>query len=138
MLTVNDIADIIFEQLASGGVLNAGAGGGMAKKEPAKGAGKPAKPELKPFKCGYGTGFYKGFVYKRHGGADVPAGKAFGSKGGHYYGGAARPKKVFLTDRELRIMLKSGSKVIAVPRGAIISPLAMDWIDFDGIELRFE
>lgn len=137
MLTVNDVADIIFELLASGGVLNAGAGGGMAKTTPAPRGEKPTKPELKPFKCGYGTGFYKGFVYKGPGAA-AAAGRAFGAKGGHYYGGAARPKKVFLTDRELRIMLRSGSKVLAVPRGTIISPLAMDWIDFDGIELRFE
>lgn len=153
MLTVNDIADIIYDMLAAGGELSARAGAGAAtlpaaSEIKARGQAKtyipwsrraqtapaPPKAEAVPFKSGYGTGFYKGFTQAEGGGQ--PA--AFGAKGGRYYGPAARPKKVFLTDRELRRLLAPGAKVLTVPRGALISPLAQDWIDFDGVELRFE
>ncbi len=49
-------------------------------------------------------------------------------------GGAPR---IFFSDWELRRMRKPGAKTIAVPRGAIISPLARDWIDYEGIEIVF-
>ncbi|MDD4005154.1 MAG: hypothetical protein PHW69_08140 [Elusimicrobiaceae bacterium] len=155
MLTENDIADIIYGLLSGHGLLSARAGGDAAAGVPAcavadtakisaavsgsvSGPGKTpaAGPGPKEFKSGYATGFYKGFSH-----AAKPApGKAaaFGAKGGRYYGPAARPKRVFMTDRELRIMLRPGSKLLTVPRGTVISPLALDWIEFEAIGLRFE
>lgn len=44
-------------------------------------------------------------------------------------------KKIFLSDRELRRLRRPGAKSITVPAGAILSPLAMDWIEFDGIQV---
>ncbi|MHB0996356.1 MAG: hypothetical protein ACYC2I_08315 [Elusimicrobiales bacterium] len=44
-------------------------------------------------------------------------------------------KRTFLSDWELRRMYRPGAKVIRVPAGAIISPLALDWIEFNGIEI---
>jgi len=150
VLTVNDIADIIYDMLAAGGELPVLAGVSAAKavKPQAKGAAPeyipwsrraqaapaPEKTKAAAFKSGYGTGFYKGFARAAAGGQSA----AFGAKGGRYYGPAARPSKIFLTDRELRCLLAPGAKVLTVPRGALISPLARDWIDFDAIELRFE
>jgi hypothetical protein len=46
--------------------------------------------------------------------------------------------KIFLSDHELRKMKKPGQKRIVVPKNSIISPLAMDWIEFEGIEIVFE
>lgn len=159
MLTVNDIADIIYDMLAAGGELpapaEARAANSAAVSEPkARGEAKPkylswslraengplsAKPapekaKAGAFKSGYGTGFYKGLA--KTGESGQP--EAFGAKGGRYYGPAARPGKIFLTDRALRCLLAPGAKVLTIPRGSLISPLAQDWIDFDGIELRFE
>ena len=42
-------------------------------------------------------------------------------------------KKVFLSDREMRGLLKSGQRSVTVPGNALISPLAQDWLDYDGI-----
>lgn len=44
-------------------------------------------------------------------------------------------KKIFLSDGELRKMYVKGSKTITIPANAIISPLALDWLDFDGIKI---
>lgn len=44
-------------------------------------------------------------------------------------------KRTFLSDRELRRLYKPGEKSITVPEGAILSPLALDWIEFDGIQV---
>ena len=49
-----------------------------------------------------------------------------------------KPKKVFLSDWELKRMLRPGESVIRVPRGAIISPLARDWLDFEDITVVFD
>jgi hypothetical protein len=50
----------------------------------------------------------------------------------------AKQKRIFLSDRELRRMRKPGAKEIEVPAGAIISPLAKDWIDYEGIKIVFK
>jgi len=42
-------------------------------------------------------------------------------------------KKTFLSDYELRRLYKPGSRTVAVPPGTIISPLSLDWLDYDGI-----
>lgn len=44
-------------------------------------------------------------------------------------------KKVFLSDWELRRLYKPGSKSVRVPAGAIISPLSLDWLDYDGVQI---
>ena len=55
---------------------------------------------------------------------------------------AAVPKKVpellpriFLSDFELRRKFAAGSGFINVPGNAIISPLALDWLDYEGIKI---
>ncbi|MEI7528750.1 MAG: hypothetical protein WCK76_07385 [Elusimicrobiota bacterium] len=57
-------------------------------------------------------------------------------------GGSPAPKKVpelqhrvFLSDFELRAMITAGGRAIKVPANAIISPLALDWIEYNGIEI---
>lgn len=44
-------------------------------------------------------------------------------------------KKAFLSDWELRRMMKPGQKRLAVPANAIVSPLALDWLDYNGVEI---
>ena len=58
-------------------------------------------------------------------------------------GAAPAPKKVpelkhrvFLSAFELRKMLAAGARAITVPANAIISPLAMDWLEYNGIEIK--
>ena len=45
-------------------------------------------------------------------------------------------RRVFISEWELKRLYKRGDKIIAVPGGAIISPLAQDWLDFENIEIR--
>lgn len=49
-----------------------------------------------------------------------------------------KPRRVFMSDWELRRLRKPGAKFIRVPAGAIISPLARDWLDYEGIEVIFD
>ncbi|KAF0127448.1 MAG: hypothetical protein FD189_195 [Elusimicrobia bacterium] len=53
------------------------------------------------------------------------------------YGGPKVPpaRKVFLSDWELRRMVKPGQKRLAVPANAIVSPLSLDWLDYNGVEI---
>jgi hypothetical protein len=60
-------------------------------------------------------------------------------------GAPARPakkappaKKIFLSDWELRRLVKPGQKRLAVPANAIISPLSLDWLDYNGVEILRE
>lgn len=46
--------------------------------------------------------------------------------------------KVFLSDWQLRKQYVKGTKILEVPRNGIISPLAQDWIDFEGIKLVYK
>lgn len=43
--------------------------------------------------------------------------------------------RVFISEFELRGKMTAGSRSVTVPRNAIISPLALDWLDYDGIEI---
>ena len=45
------------------------------------------------------------------------------------------PKRVFITDWEMKRLVKPGQKSVSVPAGAIISPLSLDWLDYNGIEV---
>lgn len=42
-------------------------------------------------------------------------------------------RKVFLSDWELRRIYKPGEKTVKVPANAIVSPLSLDWLDYNGI-----
>lgn len=42
-------------------------------------------------------------------------------------------KKFFLSDWELRRLYKPGAKTVQVPADSIISPLSLDWLDYEGI-----
>lgn len=42
-------------------------------------------------------------------------------------------KKVFLSDWELRQVYQAGSRVVKVPSNAIVSPLSLDWLDYNGV-----
>lgn len=44
-------------------------------------------------------------------------------------------KKLFLSDFELRKIFIPGSGTITVPGNAILSPLALDWLDYSGITI---
>jgi hypothetical protein len=45
-------------------------------------------------------------------------------------------KKIFLSDLELRRLYRPGDRAIKVPANAIVSPLALDWLDYDGIVIE--
>ena len=47
-------------------------------------------------------------------------------------------KRIFLSDYELRKMLIRDEKILRVPSNAIISPLSLDWIDFNGIKVVYK
>lgn len=47
-------------------------------------------------------------------------------------------KRIFLSDWELRRLRKPSGKSISVPRGAIISPLSKDWLEYEGIEVIYD
>lgn len=53
---------------------------------------------------------------------------------------ASRPigKRVFLSDYDIRRRMLPGGKILRVPRNTIISPLSLDWIDFNGIKVVYE
>ncbi|MBI4802815.1 MAG: hypothetical protein HY796_09870 [Elusimicrobia bacterium] len=47
-------------------------------------------------------------------------------------------KRVFISDRELKRMVKEGQKMVKVPANAIISPLSEDWLDYKGVKILRE
>ena len=47
-------------------------------------------------------------------------------------------KRIFLTEHDIRKLLSPGSKKLTVPKEAILSPLAQDWISEKGIEIVFQ
>ena len=52
----------------------------------------------------------------------------------------ARPRaaaRVFLSEREIRAMLAPGSRRLEVPPGAIVSPLAQEWLALQGVDVVF-
>lgn len=46
---------------------------------------------------------------------------------------AGPEKRVFISDWELRRLYKPGAKSVQVPAGSIVSPLSLDWLDYNGI-----
>ncbi|HAN04099.1 MAG TPA: hypothetical protein DCW72_06460 [Elusimicrobia bacterium] len=44
-------------------------------------------------------------------------------------------KKTFISDWELRRLYKPGSSSVAVPVNAILSPLSLDWLDYNGVKV---
>ena len=42
-------------------------------------------------------------------------------------------KRVFVSDWELRRIYKPGARSVKVPANAILSPLSLDWLDYNGI-----
>ncbi|HBA61451.1 MAG TPA: hypothetical protein DCZ92_11680 [Elusimicrobia bacterium] len=44
-------------------------------------------------------------------------------------------QKLFLSDLELRKLYKPGSRTVTVPANAIVSPLSLDWLDYDGVKI---
>ena len=47
-------------------------------------------------------------------------------------------KRIFFSDYDIRKLLLPKAKVLRVPINAIISPLSLDWIEFDGIKIVYE
>lgn len=47
-------------------------------------------------------------------------------------------KRVFLSEYEIKSILKNGQKKIALPKSAIVSPLAQEWLQSKGIDIVFE
>ena len=45
------------------------------------------------------------------------------------------PRRVFITDWEMKRLVKPGQKSVKVPAGAIISPLSLDWLDYNGVQV---
>lgn len=45
------------------------------------------------------------------------------------------PKRVFITDWEMKRLVKPGQKSVKVPANAIVSPLSLDWLDYNGIKV---
>ena len=41
--------------------------------------------------------------------------------------------RVFLSDFEIRRRITPGARSITVPGNAIISPLSLDWLEYEGI-----
>ena len=67
-----------------------------------------------------------------------PAGAAVPSKpGGSRMSKASMPlpKRVFITDWEMKRLVKPGQKSVTVPACAIISPLSLDWLDYNGVKV---
>jgi hypothetical protein len=48
---------------------------------------------------------------------------------------APLPKRVFISDWELKKLIRPGQKTIRVPANSIISPLSEDWLDYDGVKI---
>ena len=45
------------------------------------------------------------------------------------------PRKVFISDWELRRIYKAGEKSVKIPANAIVSPLSEDWLDYQGVKM---
>ena len=45
------------------------------------------------------------------------------------------PKRIFISDWELRRIYKAGQKTVKIPANAIVSPLSEDWLDYQGVKI---
>lgn len=43
--------------------------------------------------------------------------------------------RLFLSEREIKKRLTPGAQHLTIPEGAIISPLALDWLALEGIQV---
>jgi len=57
------------------------------------------------------------------------------SGGGAAARGKAPVRKIFLSDFELRRLYKPGARSVTVPACAILSPLSIEWLDYEGIKV---
>ena len=57
------------------------------------------------------------------------------STGGSGAPAKAPARKVFVSDWELRRLYKAGARSVTVPANAIISPLSLDWLDYNGVKI---
>lgn len=48
---------------------------------------------------------------------------------------AAPARKVFMSDWELKRLYKPGARSVTVPANAIVSPLSLDWLDYNGVTI---
>lgn len=49
-----------------------------------------------------------------------------------------RAGRLFLSEHDIRRMLKDGRRTLHVPRRAIVSPLAQEWLTEKGIAILYE
>jgi hypothetical protein len=59
-------------------------------------------------------------------------------RGGAAPAGGKKPapvKRTFISDWELRRLYKPGSRSLTVPANAILSPLSLDWLDYNGVKV---
>lgn len=49
--------------------------------------------------------------------------------------GTPRAGRIFLSEHDIRRRLTGGGKELRIPRGAIISPLAQDWLVLAGVRV---
>ncbi|MDD2806020.1 MAG: hypothetical protein PHV33_10730 [Elusimicrobiales bacterium] len=47
----------------------------------------------------------------------------------------ALKKRIFISDWELRRLYTPGARMVSVPANAILSPLSLDWLDYDGVKV---
>lgn len=50
-------------------------------------------------------------------------------------GGAPPPRKVFLSEYEIKKALTPGAQQLTIPKEAILSPLAVEWMELKGIRV---
>ena len=48
---------------------------------------------------------------------------------------AEKPRRIFLSEYEVKRLLADGSKELKVPAHAILSPLALEWLEWRGIKI---
>lgn len=44
-------------------------------------------------------------------------------------------KRTFLSDWELRRLYRPGDRAVSVPADAILSPLSLDWLEYEGVRV---
>ena len=76
----------------------------------------------------------------KEGGATEAAGPSAAPGASAKKGAAnAEPRgRRFISEYELRRLIKPGASRVVVPKGAIVSPLALDWLVLKGIALERE
>jgi len=52
--------------------------------------------------------------------------------------GPARARRLFLTEYEIKKTLTPGAKDLTIPKDAIVSPLAQEWLALEGIRIIYK